>query len=236
MEMFNRIFNKVLRMLNYSLRKLPEDNSNANDLGSLSMYASESAQIKLHFDCGPRILKGWVNIDLCFEPFEPYLESYTNDHYPVALRGTRDDLFIVNIINDGLPLPDHSVDLIFHEDFFEHLTQKEQIVFLAETLRVMKPGSVHRINTPNLVVSMLDNSSFSKGKDGVFTAEWDNWHHHNVITPTILEEMATMVGYSEIIFNSKNQSTAAHLLPPEYRPNEKDRPSANSNVFADLIK
>ena len=223
-------------MLNYSLNKLPKDKSRSKDLERLAQYAIENDHIKLHFGCGPRILKGWINIDLTFESFEPYLQYYTDDHYPAALRGNRDDLFIINILNDGLPLPDNSVDLIFHEDFFEHLTQKEQIVFLAETFRVMKPGSVHRINTPNLVVSMLDNSSFSKGKDGVFTAEWDNWHHHNIITPSILEEMAKIVGYSEIIFNSKNHSTAAHLLPSEYRPNEKDRPSANSNVFADLIK
>ena len=57
----------------------------------------------------------------------------------------------MNILEAGLPLPDNSVDAIFHEDFSEHLDQKEQILFLAEALRVLKHGLVHRINTPRFI-------------------------------------------------------------------------------------
>jgi hypothetical protein len=100
----------------------------------------------------------------------------------------------------------------------------------------MKKGAVHRINTPNLAASMRDKSSFSKGIDGVFVGEWDFWHHYNVISPAILADMAKIVGYTDIKFNSKNHSIVAPQLPVEYRPDEKDRPAADSNVFADLIK
>jgi hypothetical protein len=181
-------------------------------------------------------LKGWVNIDLSFEPFEAYLQYYTDVHYPPEIRGTRGDLFVIDILQDGLPLPDNSVDLIFHEDFFEHLAEKQQVIFLAETLRVMKKGAVQRINTPNLKASMRDNSNFNKGKAGVFNGEWDYWHHFNVISPAILQELAVIVGYTQVIFNSKNKSIAADKLPLEYRPDEKNRPAADSNVFADLVK
>jgi len=235
-KLAKRAVNKLFRTFNYTVSKLPADKTDWKDFESLKKYPEKNKQVKLHFGCGPRVLKGWVNIDLSFVPFEPYLQYYTNKHYPVELRGTRDDLFIINIINDGLPLPDNCVDMIFHEDFFEHLTQKEQFIFLAETMRVMKPNAVHRINTPNILASMRDNSSFEKGKDGVFTNEWDNWHHYSIITPGILKEMAQIVGYSDVKFNGKNKSMAAHLLPLEYRPNEKDRAAADSNVFADLIK
>jgi predicted SAM-dependent methyltransferase len=233
---FKNLPNRIFRKLGFEIKKVEKHNINKNDLNRLSQLVINNQPLKLHFGCGPRVLKGWINIDIAFEPYEDYLQYYTDKHYPENMRGNRNDFYQINLIKTGLPIPDNSVDLIFHEDFFEHLTQKEQVIFLAETLRVMKKGSTHRINTPNLLASMRDNSSFDKGKEGVFTGEWENWHHYSIITPAILEEMAKMVGYSDIKFNSKNNSIVANFLPSEYRPNEKDRPAADSNVFADLIK
>jgi predicted SAM-dependent methyltransferase len=230
------IFNRALNKLGFSLQRLSDHKSDTGDIQRLTALAKDGNEIKLHFGCGPRILKGWVNIDLSYAHYGPYLQYYTDKHYPEHIRGSREDLFIINLLKDGLPLPDNSVDLIFHEDFFEHLTQKEQFVFLAETLRVMKPGAVHRVNTPNVVASMKANSLFEQGKDGVFTSEWDTWHHFNIISPGVLKEMAEMVGYKEIVFNSKDRSIINGKLPTEYRPDEKDRPEADANVFADLIK
>lgn len=193
------------------------------------------SNLKLHFGCGPRVLKNWINIDLVFEPYEDYLRYY-KEHYTEEIRGSIADFYAIDIITQGLALPDNSVNCIFHEDFFEHLNQRDQIVFLAETLRVMKKGTVHRINTPNILASMRENSFFKKGKDGVFVNEWNVWHHHNIISPTILKEMALMVGYSSVEFNGKNASAIKDQLPIEYRPDELDRSSLDGNIFADLIK
>jgi hypothetical protein len=233
--MVKKTINNLLEKIGYVINKRHDYLSDKNDVERLLKYIQEHDNIKLHFGCGPRVLKGWVNIDISYAYYGPYLQYYTDKDFPVAIRGIRDDLFIINILKDGLPLPDESVDIIFHEDFFEHLTQKEQFIFLAETLRVMKKGAVHRINTPNLLASMRDHSDFTKGRDGVFVGEWDWWHHYSVITPTILEEMAKITGYSKIHFNLKNKSIVASQLPYEYRPGE-DRPTADGNVFADLIK
>jgi predicted SAM-dependent methyltransferase len=230
------ILRRLLAKAGYEFNKLPVNFTNKNDVNRLVDNIKSLDKIKLHFGCGPRILKGWINIDISFADYTPYLQYYTDKHYPESIRGTRDDLYIIDILNDGLPLPDECVDIIFHEDFFEHLTQKQQVIFLAETLRVMKKGAIHRINTPNILAAMRDNSTFEKGKDGVDVGEWDNWHHYSIISPAILADMANMVGYSKTVFNSKDQSIAAKWLPSEYRPDEKDRPAADSNVFADLIK
>ncbi|HWD90011.1 MAG TPA: methyltransferase domain-containing protein [Mucilaginibacter sp.] len=234
--MIKKIINGVLAKAGYVIKKLPSDNTNKDDFNRLPGQAQKLGVVKLHFGCGPRILKGWLNFDLAYEPFETYLQYYTDAYYPPEIRGGRNDLFIINILKDGIPLPDGSVDVIFHEDFFEHLTEKQQVIFLAETLRVMKKGAVHRINTPNLKASMRDNSDFSKGKAGVFNSEWDYWHHFNVVSPAILQELAGIVGYSQVMFNFQNKSVAADKLPLEYRPDEKDRPATDSNVFADLVK
>lgn len=234
--MFKHLPTRVLRKLGFEITRIEKNSGDKKDILKLSQLGLSKQPLKLHFGCGARVLKGWINIDLSYGHYEEYLKYYTDKHYPESIRGGRSDFYNINLLKTGLPLPDNSVDVIFHEDFFEHLTQKEQVVFLAETLRVMKKGTIHRINTPNLIASMRDNSHFEKGKDGVFTGEWDNWHHYSIISPAILADMAKMVGYSDIKFNSKDNSIAADILPSEYRPNENDRPAADSNVFADLIK
>lgn len=228
--------NKVLKSVGYTVTRVYNADSNPKDVARILPNSKKNDLTKLHFGCGPRVLKGWFNIDLHYEHYEKYLQYYTDKHYPVNIRGARDDFYAINFLKDGIPLPDNSVDIIFHEDFFEHLTQKEQVIFLAETLRVLKKGAIHRINTPNLLASMRDNSDFTKGRSGVFVGEWDWWHHYSVMTPHILEDMAKLVGYSRINFNSKNNSIIANELPLEYRPDEKDRLAPDSNVFADLIK
>ncbi|PKP57904.1 MAG: hypothetical protein CVT88_08230 [Candidatus Altiarchaeales archaeon HGW-Altiarchaeales-1] len=190
--------------------------------------------IKLHIGCGPRILKGWINIDLHYAHYKEYLKYYTDKYYPEEIRGDKSDFYAIDITKTGLPLPDNSVEVIFHEDFIEHLNQRDQIIFLAETLRVLKKGGIHRVNTPNLLVSMSDHSDFSKGISGVYLDEWNKHIHLNVLTPNILQEIALMVGYKEVFFNGRNQSKS-QLIPLEYRPDPNDRPESG-NIFADIIK
>jgi predicted SAM-dependent methyltransferase len=141
---------------------------------------------------------------------------------------------MINIFDRSLPLPDKSVDIVFHEDFIEHLDQREQFQFLSEMLRVMKKGAVHRINTPNLLTALKGKSNFSKGMEGVYVDEWLRWGHKNVLTPTTLKEMAITVGYSKVVFN-KRDGSISKLTPLEYRP-ASDRSSKDGNIFADLIK
>jgi predicted SAM-dependent methyltransferase len=82
---------------------------------------------KIHLGCGRNYLKGWLNVDL---------------DSPVA--DSRADL------RNPLPFADESVDFIFNEHFLEHITREEGIVFLKECRRVLKPGGVFRVSTPDL--------------------------------------------------------------------------------------
>jgi predicted SAM-dependent methyltransferase len=233
---FKNLPQRLLRKLGFEVTRLKKPVDNRIVMDRLLRLYENGHPIKLHFGCGPRIIKGWVNIDISYAHYQDYLQYYTDVYYPESIRGNKSDFYNIDLLETGLPLPDNSVDIIFHEDFFEHLTQKEQVVFLAETLRVMKNGAIQRINTPNLLASMRDNSNFKKGRDGVFTGEWDNWHHYSVMSPAILKDMALMIGYKEIRFNSKNKSIAFAELPLEYRPDGTARAGEDSNVFADLIK
>lgn len=195
--------------------------------------AGNTQPLKLHLGCGPRVLKGWINMDLTYQPYHHHLKHYTDKYYPEELRGTEADFCGIDL-SKALPFSDNSVDVIFHEDFLEHIDQKSQIILLAESWRILKKGGVHRVNTPSLLSSMRDFSDFTKGLKGVFIGEWDNHQHINVLTPCLLQELALMVGYSKVIFNGRNLSVSA-LVPLEYRPDPNDRPE-DGNIFADLVK
>jgi hypothetical protein len=180
--------------------------------------------VKIYPGCGDTIASGFLNLDIRLHP----------KLRPDDQRWKDCDIFIFPFTNMAWPLADNSCDYIFHEDLFEHLTQKEQIGFLAETLRVLKPGEWHRINTPSLVESMRRHSKFEEGFRGVYFKEWTQHGHISVVSRRSLAEIARLVGYREVFFNLKNRGLSAHRYV-DCRPGP-DRHPILGNLFADLLK
>lgn len=89
--------------------------------------------IKLHLGCGPHIIKDFLNYDL--------------GGHPGAIQ---------HDLTTKLPHPDDSVDYIFSEHFFEHITRDQGLYLLKECRRVLKPGCTLRITTPDLKVLVTD--------------------------------------------------------------------------------
>ena len=195
MKKYLRYFKNIaLIFLEYPFKNRNKAEANKN----LQKLIKDKSIIKLHMGCGARTLAGWINIDTQYHPYENYLKFFGEKFYPKEIRGTKSDFYPMDVTKEKMPFGDNSVDVIFHEDFIEHIKQRDQVSFLAETLRVLKIGGVHRINTPNLLSSMRDNSDFSKGFLGVYFGEWDDHLHKNVLTPNSLQELALMIGYSKI--------------------------------------
>lgn len=84
--------------------------------------------MKLHFGCGHVKFDGWVNIDL-----DP---------------AVRPDV----VANLGGPLPFRNgcADRIFSEDFVDQLELEDSYQFFRECHRMLKPGGVMRLLTPDL--------------------------------------------------------------------------------------
>lgn len=88
---------------------------------------------KINLGCGPKVIKGWENLDL-----EPGVGGIVCD-----LRGR-------------LPYEDSSASHIYSEHFLEHLSKGEALFLLKECYRLLKPGGVIRISTPDLRVIARD--------------------------------------------------------------------------------
>lgn len=239
-----RLANRIIEPFGYRVVRRPKTTTEdghqslGDSLSRLERAVQEltgiKAPVKLHLGCGPRILKGWLNIDLSFEPYAAYMQYYTNTHYPPSVRGSALEFFSIDVTRQALPLPDCSVDVIWHEDFIEHLGQKDQVLLLAEALRVLKTSGIHRINTPSLVAASPERHDFLRGYAGVCQDEWAKPVHVNILTPRMLEELALWVGYARVEFNGRNAS-ASDQIPLEYRPSPRDGPDT-VNLFADMYK
>lgn len=88
--------------------------------------AKRRDSIKLNIGCGEVKILGWVNIDI-----EPGAD-------------------LVLDARCKLPFDNNSVDYIFNEHFFEHLTFEEGLKTLRDFYRCLKVGGVLRIAMPNL--------------------------------------------------------------------------------------
>ncbi len=87
------------------------------------------AAVCLHLGCGEVYLNGWINVDVA-----------GGDPVPDVILDLR----------RGLPLPDQCADLIFSEDVLEHLDLASGRRLLVDCHRVLRPGGVMRLVTPNL--------------------------------------------------------------------------------------
>jgi predicted SAM-dependent methyltransferase len=95
------------------------------------LLRNKTGKVKLNIGCGTDYKKGWINID-------------NNSDNNIEKLDLNWDL------RNPLPFPDNSIDFIFNEHFIEHLTVEEGQIVIKDFMRVLKPGGVFRIATPDL--------------------------------------------------------------------------------------
>ena len=81
----------------------------------------------VNFGCGPNALPGWVNLDLAHG----------------------DGIDIVWDLRRGFPFADESCAALFGEHVIEHVPKEAAATLLRECHRVLQPGGVLRLSTPD---------------------------------------------------------------------------------------
>jgi O-antigen biosynthesis protein len=56
---------------------------------------------------------------------------------------------LVADLNNGIPLPDNSFDVVTAQDFLEHLDPRNKIKIAEEIYRVLKPGGIFAFEVPS---------------------------------------------------------------------------------------
>ena len=105
----------------------------------LESYLARDGFHGLHIGCGPNYKDGWVNTDVLI-PRLPWSK-------PAGTEAVQD--FPLDL-TQPLPFPDESLDAIYGEHVIEHIEKDDALAFFGEARRVLKPGGVLRLSTPDL--------------------------------------------------------------------------------------
>ena len=82
----------------------------------------------LNVGCGTKFHPAWTNIDMAAS--DPAVQA-------------------VNLIK-GIPFKTNRLDLVYHSQVLEHISKDPAPAFLAECMRVLKPGGTLRVVVPDL--------------------------------------------------------------------------------------
>jgi predicted SAM-dependent methyltransferase/glycosyltransferase involved in cell wall biosynthesis len=163
--------------------------------------------IYLHLGCGDKNYPGFINIDMDAAGADMHLD-----------------------LTKPLPWEQSSVDGIYSEHFFEHITQAEGIRLLHECRRVLKPGGIVRIATPDLQAMVNDYVTGNIQPDWArFGLDWTAtraerfnigmrwWGHQWLYDEEELVRLASMVGLAVIGRCEYGKSSVPMFNDREYR-------------------
>lgn len=163
---------------------------------------------KLHLGCGQVHLAGWLNVDNESEVAELLVD-----------------------VNDGLPFPNASFAFVYSEHFIEHFTAEQGVSLLMETRRVLQPGGVMRIATPDLRfiawryffrwraqewITRYEYEWMQTGAEMVNVA-FREWGHQYLYDKPELERRLREAGFSRVWRAKRNRSAYPALRNLETR-------------------
>ena len=168
--------------------------------GAMASYS------KLHLACGKNVIGGWANIDL---------------------EGNKN--VIAWDLTQPLPVASNSVEFIYSEHFIEHIGRDQAKRLLTECHRVLRPGGVLRISTPDL--RKLIDEYLAGRVDEWADLGWQPatpcrmlnegmrlWGHQFVYDADELRRIFAECGWNDLTFAPWRKSTHPELDGLECRP------------------
>lgn len=165
---------------------------------------------RLHLGCGSHLLEGWANVDMLHAP----------------------GLFFHDL-RDPLPIADGAVGFVYAEHFIEHIPRPDALKLLCECLRVLRPGGVLRLSTPNLAVIVEEyragrvaewtDVGWSPATPGVMLNEALRlWGHEFVYDAPEIRRLLDEAGFVDVIDVPWRESAHPELRQLECRPYHRD--------------
>lgn len=163
-------------------------------------------KLKINLGCGPSVVGGWINLDRSPQP---------GAHFWDASR--------------GIPSEANTISLIYSEHFIEHLSLQDGFNLMRECVRVLCPGGIMRISTPDVHVLMqayegnaLDywlDLGWRPGTPCDLVNEGMRlWGHQYVFDRARLSELLLQAGFAKVAAVPWGQSAVPDLCGRESRP------------------
>ncbi|MCJ7785678.1 MAG: hypothetical protein MUP41_17230, partial [Desulfobacterales bacterium] len=202
----NKMVGKVFNYMGYEIQKKGRDFFYPKtDLINSVDKNLPFDQKKIHYGCGPILLKGWLNVDLCPRKNIDYISISCN------LIGRH-------------PFPDNWFEFGFAEDFIEHLSQEDSIIFLSEAYRTFKLGGVLRLSFPGLE-GVLKRHYREHGYKGAIICKkeaFTTWRHLHFYSKEELSTVCKYLGFSVINFVEYSKSIYDPLKNLDTRKDQID--------------
>jgi glycosyltransferase involved in cell wall biosynthesis/predicted SAM-dependent methyltransferase len=163
-------------------------------------------KLKINLGCGPTIIPGWINLDR--EPKE-------DAHFWDATL--------------GIPSEANSISLVYSEHFIEHLSLEEGTKLLSECVRVLCPGGVMRLSTPDLrvLIQAYEGSALDYWLDvgwrprtvcDLVNEGMRAWGHQYLFDRARLTELLLQAGFASVAAVPWGLSSVPELCGREARP------------------
>jgi len=175
----------------------------------LKLRRLPASGLKLHLGSGTVSLEGWVNIDLETPEADVHLD-----------------------ITGGLPFPAGAARLIYHEHVMEHITVEQGVACLKDWFRLLEPGGVLRVATPDLQYVIeryggdwkdqawlkLPEYQFIRTRAEMINVSMRWWGHRYLYDGEELERRMREAGFATIRRCAFRESPVAELAGLETRP------------------
>ncbi len=175
-------FNNILKKCFLISRKL--------DLIKISKLLSSGENIKLNLGCGNDYKEGWINID----------NNYYGTDYKLDFNWDLSKLLL---------FPDESVDYIFSEHFFEHLTYQQALLLMKDCYRCLKDGGIIRTAMPDLKASVeayINADWKKKSKEIILDMEKDATKEEIQVVENLYVNLRSGAEYLNIVFREHDDS------------------------------
>ena len=106
-----------------------------------------------------------------------------------------------------LNITDNSVNAVFCEEAIEHITREQGIAIVKECCRIIKPGGMIRISTPDL--DYYAEKSKTEGASGSLNEVFYGHGHVFIYSRACLREIATSAGFVNIKVSSYRDEKSA---------------------------
>ncbi|QDT10860.1 methyltransferase domain-containing protein [Planctomycetes bacterium K23_9] len=176
---------------------------------------------KIQYACFKNLLSDWVNVDMVSKK--------------KALKGRPDDQYVYFTVDltQRHPFPSDRFEFAYGEDFLEHLTQADALIFLAEAFRTLAADGTLRLSFPGLEGVLRKHYQTADYETAVTARQiaYDDLGHFHFFSREELVTVAKHIGFRDVKYCQFGESDHPELSNRETRENQKE-----VNTYVELTK